>query len=273
MPDVERSYRIVHVEDSLDDAELIERALRKASFKYSHVRVETEPDYHAQFEEAPPDVVLCESNLARMSAIRALEIIRERGLDLPFVVVSHQSDESLIVSVMSRGASDYLSKRNLDRLAEAIESAIERTAARREQARAFETLRASEAMSRAVFDSLAGATAVLDARGVILATNRQWVRFDKAWIAMGLPAARLDTNYLELLSILAQEHGAYAAPVSAAIKQVLAGEIASACLDYRLTRGGSSRVYLASVVPLQGLEGVVVSHTEVTGCTLTHLGH
>lgn len=265
MPHPDRPYRIVHVEDSPDDAELIELALRKASFKYSHVRVETESDYHAQFEEAPPDIVLCEYNRARVSAERALGIIREKGFDLPLVVISHQADENAIVSVMNLGASDYVSKRDLGRLTEAIEAALQRAAARREQARAFETLRASEAMSRAVFDSLASATAVLSPCAVIVATNRQWVRLTEAWIEMGLPAARLETNYLELLA-LAGDHGNFAELLSVAIKEVVAGERAFACFEYRLGTAGSTRAYLASVVPLQGKEGVVVSHQEITGC-------
>ena len=155
-------YRVLHVEDSPDDAELVALALRKAPFGTEVVRVEREPDYLAQLDAGPPDVIICDYNLPQFSAERALEILAARGLDVPFIVVSHHIGESAAVVAMQQGASDYLAKRSLDRLPKAIASAIERRDARRDRAAALEALQRSELIRRSILDSLASRLALVD---------------------------------------------------------------------------------------------------------------
>ena len=108
-------YSILHVEDSADDAELVRLALQSAPFTFSARRVETEPGYLSALEAQLPDVILCDYNMPRFTAERALEIMRERGLDVPFIVVSSHIGESEAVVAMQQGASDYLSKARLQR--------------------------------------------------------------------------------------------------------------------------------------------------------------
>ena len=67
------NYRLLMVEDSADDAELLLYALRDAPFKFTSVRVETEAEYDAALAKALPDVVLCDYNLPRFSSERALK--------------------------------------------------------------------------------------------------------------------------------------------------------------------------------------------------------
>jgi|ERR1700694_1420812 DNA-binding NtrC family response regulator len=117
--------RLLHVEDSPDDAELLLHALRSAPFQFALTRVDNEPDYLAQLQSAPPDATICDYNLPDFSAERALEIIRERNLDLPFIVVSHHLGETKAVVAMQHGASDYLPKHELERLPKAIASAVD----------------------------------------------------------------------------------------------------------------------------------------------------
>lgn len=128
---MDTSFRIVHVEDSPDDAELVALALRDTPYATAMPRVETESDYVAQLDAGVPDVIICDYQMPRFTAERALEILAERKLDVPFIVVSHHIGESAAVIAMQRGAADYLSKRDLGRLPKAIASAIERRDARR----------------------------------------------------------------------------------------------------------------------------------------------
>src|ERR1700682_919801 len=138
--------RLLHVEDSPDDAELVRFALNGAPFQFTLTRVDNEADYLAQLETALPDAIICDYNLPHFSAERALEIIRARNLDLPFIVVSHHLGESEAGVAMQQGASDYLPKRNLGRLPKAIQLAVDGSNGRREKAKAQAALGESEAV-------------------------------------------------------------------------------------------------------------------------------
>jgi len=94
------TYRLLHVEDSPDDAELLRFELDKAPSSFSITRVENEADYAAQLESSPPDVILCDYAMPNFSAERALEMTRARNLDLPFIIVSHHLDETAAVVAM-----------------------------------------------------------------------------------------------------------------------------------------------------------------------------
>ena len=168
------SYRLLLIEDSADDAELLLYSLRDAPFKFAANRVETELEYVAALTQELPDVVLCDYNLPRFNADRALEILHERKLDIPFIVVSHHIGEDAAVAAMQNGASDYLLKNRLGRLPGVIEAAIERRVSRQQHAVAEQALRASEAMKRGILNSLSTRIAVLNGKGVIVATNKAW---------------------------------------------------------------------------------------------------
>jgi signal transduction histidine kinase len=117
--------RILIVEDSAADADLIRHALRRAGFAPDCRRVETEEDYLANLNP-PPDLILADYNLPRFDALRALELLRARRLDVPFIIVSGDIGEELALAAMQRGATDYLLKDRLARLGSAVAKATER---------------------------------------------------------------------------------------------------------------------------------------------------
>ena len=134
-------YRLLVVDDSADDAELLLDTLRAAPFGFSASRVETEAEYELALATELPDVVLCDYHLPRFSSDRAQQILQARQLDIPFIVVSHHIGEDAAVAAMRNGASDYLMKNRLGRLPMAIETAIERRISRRQQALSAISLR------------------------------------------------------------------------------------------------------------------------------------
>lgn len=264
--------RIVHVEDSPDDAELVILALRGAPFTHSITRVETEPDYLAQLEAGVPDAILCDYHLPRFSAERALAILGERGLDIPFIVVSNHIGQDAAVIAMQNGAADYLSKSSMGRLAKAIASAIERRDARRERLRAVEALRRSEAMRRGILDSLVSHLALLDGTGLVLAVNKAWDEFDTARTAMAVATPRPGANYLAVLDNLAGAGGGFACDLARGIRSVISRENRSFSMEYQLDVGAAPHWYHARVMPLDGSDnGAVVSHLEVTDRVVAHL--
>jgi signal transduction histidine kinase len=115
--------RVLVVEDSRADAELLVHALRQAGFAPEATRVETEADYRAALEQAP-DVILCDFSLPQFDAPRALEILRARALDIPLIIVSGSIGEEVAVRAIQQGATDYLLKDRLGRLGQAVRQAL-----------------------------------------------------------------------------------------------------------------------------------------------------
>lgn len=266
------AYRLLMVEDSADDAELLLYALRDAPFQFGAARVETEEEYLAELAAHPPDVVLCDYHLPRFSADRALTILKERGLHIPFIVVSHHIGEDAAVAAMQSGASDYLLKSRLGRLARAIEAAIERRHARDLRDRAERALRTSEAMKRGILNSLSTRIAVLDGQGVIVAINKAWERFGEARVDLyGAPAA-IGENYLELLRIAGERGHPLGKRALDEVRAVIERRTPFVSIEYELPVQGGTRWYVARAMPLdESTDGAVVSHEDVTDRMLSHL--
>jgi diguanylate cyclase (GGDEF)-like protein/PAS domain S-box-containing protein len=116
--------RVLIVEDSADDAELAMRALKEHGLSAESERVETESDFLAALARSP-DVVLADYGMPAFNGGRALELLRERDADVPFIVVSGTIGEDTAVKMMRAGANDYLLKGpNLARLGPAVEREI-----------------------------------------------------------------------------------------------------------------------------------------------------
>lgn len=116
--------RVLLLEDDPAHAELALRELRRAGFIPDWQRVETEQDFLAQLDPTL-DLILADYNVALFDASRALRLMQDRGLDIPFIVVSATIGEDMAVSILKQGATDYLLKDRLARLGEAVRRALE----------------------------------------------------------------------------------------------------------------------------------------------------
>ncbi|WP_437948515.1 PAS domain-containing protein [Sorangium sp. So ce296] len=136
--------RVLLVEDSEQDARLILRELKRGSYDPSHVRVHTPEGMTEALSRQAYDVVLCDHSMPRFDSLTALRMIKERGLDLPFIIVSGSIGETTVAEVMRSGANDYVLKGELRRLAPAIERSLRDVAERAERRRAEIALKESE---------------------------------------------------------------------------------------------------------------------------------
>jgi PAS domain S-box-containing protein/putative nucleotidyltransferase with HDIG domain len=136
--------RILIVEDSESDAGLIARQLKKAGYDLAYDRVETAEAMKKALAKQDWDLVIADYNLPRFSGPAALETLKERAIDIPFIVVSATIGEEKAVALMKSGAHDYVMKDNLPRLAPAVERELREAAGRRERRRAEAALVKSE---------------------------------------------------------------------------------------------------------------------------------
>jgi diguanylate cyclase (GGDEF)-like protein len=150
-PALASALRILLVEDNPADAELLMRAFRDAGRDAEWTRVETEADYLAALAAAP-DVVISDYSLPHFSGVRAIELLRARSRELPFVLVTGTIGEEKAAHIMRLGADDYLLKDRLARLPAAVEKAVaearERIASRRARREMEAGLRRAQIMAK-----------------------------------------------------------------------------------------------------------------------------
>ncbi|HEU0296373.1 MAG TPA: PAS domain S-box protein [Anaerolineales bacterium] len=134
MIDTPTHLNILILEDNPDDAELLVRELQRANFDPDWKLVATEGDYLAHLDPAI-DVILSDYSMPGFSGLRALRLLRERGLDIPFILVSGTVGEDVAVSAIQAGAADYLLKDRLGRLGSAVRRVLENRQLLREKGR------------------------------------------------------------------------------------------------------------------------------------------
>jgi PAS domain S-box-containing protein len=146
--------RILLVEDSDLDAELIGARLRAERLPVVLTRVFTRGDFEAACDRGDFDVVLCDYALPAFDGATALAIARERCPGAPFIFVSGMLGEEIAVDVLKRGATDYVLKQRLERLGPAIRQAVQARRERAEREQVEAKLRAAEHRYRLLVEQL-----------------------------------------------------------------------------------------------------------------------
>lgn len=116
--------RLLIVDDSAQDAELLVQELEKKNFELVWNRVETESDYVQQLEQSPPRLILADYNMPQFSAVRALQLLQESESTAPFILVSGTIGEEAAVAMIKQGAADYVPKDHLERLSSVVSRAL-----------------------------------------------------------------------------------------------------------------------------------------------------
>jgi len=125
--------RVLIVEDSDDDRQLIMREIQRGGYTVESERVETKADMEAALSNRSWDVILSDYSMPRFSAMAALETLEASGLDIPFIVISGTIGEETAVTALKAGAHDFLVKGKLARLVPAIERELRDAKTRRSQ--------------------------------------------------------------------------------------------------------------------------------------------
>ncbi|MHA1925549.1 MAG: ATP-binding protein [Candidatus Thorarchaeota archaeon] len=159
--------RVLLIEDSEDDAILIERELKKGGYNPEILRVWTDEAMKEALNSDKWDLILCDYMLPEFSTEDALEQVRASRRDIPFIIVSGAISEDVAVRMMKAGVHDYLKKDNLARLVPAIQREINEAEVRRNQRAAEESLRESEMKHRLLVRSLRDIVFVLDEDGKV----------------------------------------------------------------------------------------------------------
>jgi two-component system, cell cycle sensor histidine kinase and response regulator CckA len=166
---------VLLVEDSATDAKLVLRELQRMGHPIESECVETADAMRAALERKRWNLVISDWSMPKFTAPAALAIVKEKGLDLPFIIVSGTIGEESAVDAMRTGAHDYVLKDKLGRLTPAIERELRECEERKARRQAEEALRESEARFRRLADSGIIGIVTADVQGNILDANEAYL--------------------------------------------------------------------------------------------------
>jgi PAS domain S-box-containing protein len=229
-----RQLRVLMVEDSDDDAELLQRHLAVSDYLVSIDRVVDAGEMHSALSKGDYDVVIADYSVPGFGAIPALKLLKQSGRDIPFIILSGTITEEIAVAAMRAGAHDYILKGNMARLLPAIEREVQEAAARHRQRETEDALRQNEERLRAMYQHAAVGIEQVAIDGRMLMVN---------------PAFRNLLGYTEaeMLSKTCDEftHPEDRAPEALLIASLLNGERETYALEKRYLHKNGSPLWVS----------------------------
>ena len=161
--------KVLILEDRAADAELMLHELRRAGYKPTWQRVDTESDYRSAINGSL-DLILADFNLPQFTGRQAIDILNQSDLNIPLIIITGTLEETAL-ECLKQGAVDYLLKDRIGRLGPAVKKALEDKLNREEKILAAEVLRASEERYRVVAETTLAGISILDADGIFTYSN------------------------------------------------------------------------------------------------------
>ena len=175
---MKEKLRVLHLENDRLHTEITRVLLAEDGIEYNMAHVATEADFAAALATRQIDLILADFTLPGFDGMKALSLARARLPDVPFIFVTGTMGEEIAIDALKRGATDYILKGRLSRLAPAIRRALTEAEERSERRRAEEALRRSEEelrhsneMYRALIQAAPLAIFLLNADGTVKSWN------------------------------------------------------------------------------------------------------
>src|SRR3982074_544786 len=159
------AIRVLLVEDTVEDAALLIREMRKGGLGIVAHRVETREALEQALEQLRPDVILCDYSLPGFGGMTARQAVKQHCPDTPFIFVSGTIGEERAIEALKQGATDYVLKDNRARLVPAIRRAVTEANERGRRRKAESELEESEHRFRLFMQHLPGAAFMKDLAG------------------------------------------------------------------------------------------------------------
>ena len=193
--------RILIVEDSEDDAQLILRVLRQADYELTYLLVQDPESITHALTNSTWDVVVSDFAMPSLDGRAVLRIVQDSQQDIPFIILSGAIGEELAVSLIKAGAHDCVSKDNLPRLVPVIQREVKQSVIRQAHRQEQAALKRSDERFRAIIESSPVPLLVSDANGIITYLNPKFTQIfgyshsDIPTLDDWWPSAYPDTSY------------------------------------------------------------------------------
>lgn len=172
---MKEELNIIFIEEDLHDSEVIFRQIDKEGIVYRKILVNDRNKYIEALKESDPDLIISGYMLSGLNGMESIAIRNELAPGIPFILVTGLVNENIAIECMKAGADDYLMKRNLSRLGEAIRSAIKKHEIIQQKNLAEGRLKESEEMYRSIVDHIPDAV-IIHSDGRILFANTVFMK-------------------------------------------------------------------------------------------------
>jgi len=166
-----KALRVLNLEDSLLEAELVHATLKNGGIECEIFRVQTRADFAAALESDEFDLILAEYSLPAFDGLSALKVAQEIRPEAPFVLVSGMVGEEMAIEALKNGATDYVLKNGLERLVPAVQRALREAEERAKRKRAEEALQYQLGLTRTITDNAADSLFLWDTEGRVTFIN------------------------------------------------------------------------------------------------------
>jgi PAS domain S-box-containing protein len=164
---MDNKIRILHLEDLETDAELVKRELKKGLVNFESVWASNKEEYEKALSEFDPDIILCDHSLPSFTSTDALQLLKQSGKRIPFILVTATVSEEFVVAMMKEGIDDYILKDRLSRLPTAVHNALEKVSAEKDKERYYKEVVNQEKRFRALIENISEAIVVINLKGQI----------------------------------------------------------------------------------------------------------
>jgi PAS domain S-box-containing protein len=167
-----RALRILHLEDSVQDSELVAEILREAGLLCEITCARTREAFEKTLGGQPFDLILCDYGLPGYDGFAALKAVRTRDRNIPFILLSGSIGEEQAVESLKSGATDYLLKNRMERLVPAVTRALREAQERAIRRKTEEALAKEREFIKAVLENIQSGIVACDAEGTLTLFNR-----------------------------------------------------------------------------------------------------
>ncbi len=162
---METPLRLLHVEDTPADADMLLDILERGGYAVTTTRVETAEAMRAALGAGGWDLIISDHHMPHFSSLGALETLQASGADIPFIIVSATMPEEMAMEAMRLGARDFVMKNNLQRLAPAVGRELREAQSRRAKRVAERAVAQLTQQNRQILDSAGEGIYGLDSEG------------------------------------------------------------------------------------------------------------
>jgi len=255
-----RPLRVLLVEDSENDATLLELALQRTGFSTQCERVETAEGLSAALDRQDWDVVIADYVMPQFDGLSALAVVKEKGFDLPFIIFSGHITDDTAVAAMKAGAHDYVMKDNLTRLGPAVERELRDVEVRRARKLTEKKLWEEHAFRSAIENSIPSGIVVLNLDGKQTYVNPAFCEM-VGWSESELIGARAPFAYWPPEEV---------ETITAAMTRVIEGHVPPEGFELRFCRSSGERFDVLVLITalrdsFDNVSGWLSSITDITG--------
>jgi len=155
--------KLLLLEDSEMDADLLVRHLHKEKIDFKYVRVWKKSTFQEQLKLFAPDIIIADYSLSQFTGVEAFRLMKQEGYNLPFILASGSISEKIILQIIKEGIDDYLLKDNLNRLSNMIMNVVYKKQLEIEKNRVEIEKKLVEQKNKDILDSINYAKRIQDA--------------------------------------------------------------------------------------------------------------